>query len=391
MNIVTDSVKDDRLHNVKKADEIHSLVQDLALGIVDTILLPPGSKPGSPEKYGSKPNSPNKRYRKKTSTPASRETPRHKLGKHEDPEEILARALRRESSSSSGSKFKPRPPRSPKKGTARTTCIDKLGDQIVEASLVDRSGSSRTSSGVSRDCSDIDAMSYKLCRDLPKTVELTETETSEDDRFIRKLVPQDIEMPDTSDSDAKINAMIEDMIEGSIVEGEDTKSCASSLAEQLVTKSWIDGQPSTKTGGSSVAEQIIAESILNAAAPSSAETELASDMVKAGIDEAIEVPSEGSSFAEIIVTGSIVKMNPEDAMSDRSSIAENVLVDTLTTGAEKAMSKSPTSSLAEDVIQNLSPMAGNSEPEDTLADDLMEHVLTDIPSDYSSKPGSPKK
>merc|ERR1711881_98497 len=403
MNIVTDTVKDDRIHNVKKADEIHSLVQDLALGIVDTLFIPgsrAGSKPSSPEKAWSRGNSPQKRYRKKTSTPASRETPRQKLGKHEDPEAILARALRRTSSNSSlgGGKFKPKPPTTPKRKN-RITCVDKLANQIVDNNFERKSGSSKTTSGASHNGSDIDAMSYALCRDLPKTVDVSDTTTSADEKLADAVVPRDMEMSPTSDSDALVQHFINGMVETSMVDGEDTRSMASSLAEELVAKSWKAGAVSTKTGESSVAERMIAQSMVDAAAPSSYETELASDLVKETIDGAAvpsshstelasdlvnegmdnaELPSEGSSLAEVMIAES-VHVVLSDSKSERSSIAERIIEQGVQGGTEKALSKSPTSSVAEDIIGNLSPFAGSESPDETLADDILEHVLCGIP------------
>ena len=35
MNIITDTMKDDRLHGVKKSEQVQGLVNDLAIGIVE--------------------------------------------------------------------------------------------------------------------------------------------------------------------------------------------------------------------------------------------------------------------------------------------------------------------------------------------------------------------
>ena len=79
MNIVTDAIKDDRVHNVRKADQIHNLVGDLALGIVDTIL-------GKKDKQNT--------LVRKQKTPRSPQRTKKKLAENTNTsEEMLQKAL----------------------------------------------------------------------------------------------------------------------------------------------------------------------------------------------------------------------------------------------------------------------------------------------------------
>merc|ERR1712167_346240 len=56
--------------------------------------------------------------------------------------------------------------------TATPSGIEKLAEEIIE-NVGRHSGSSRTSSGLSHDGSDVDILSYKLISQLPKKVEIS--------------------------------------------------------------------------------------------------------------------------------------------------------------------------------------------------------------------------
>lgn len=64
-------------------------------------------------------------------------------------------------------------------------------------------------------------------------------------------------------------------------------------------------------------------------------------------------------------------------MSDASSLAEEIVKKGWASGMEKAMSKSPASSIAEDILNNLSPFENGSHCSN-LADDILEHLEQDL-------------
>lgn len=115
-------------------------------------------------------------------------------------------------------------------------------------------------------------------------------------------------------------------------------SAASSLAEFAISKSFVEGNYSKTTSESNMIDQMIKNAALNA----------------------VEIPSTKSSFASFVVGKSMVE-------------GENV-----------ALSKSPVSSVAEDIVKNIDGLRNSDESTaDELAEDILQHVLTDLPSNLN--------
>merc|ERR1739847_35079 len=104
------------------------------------------------------------------------------------------------------------------------------------------------------------------------------------------------------------------------------------------------------------------------------------------VDEGAEqacLPSPGSSLAELMVDKSVIRA-ASDTKSDKSSLAELILDDAeLDKVVSQCMTKSPASSIAEEVVRGLSPLVDtNEDPELDLADDICDRMLKhDVPDE----------
>jgi len=299
------------------------LVGDLALGIVDTILTP-GEKGVS-------------QVGKKKFTKKVRSTPNKKrrLGPEtESSEQLLAKALDKAREAGINKKS--------------LSAIDKLAGDIIENMGKQDSGSSRTSSGLSHDGSDVDILTYKLISQLPKNVEISPRSTSGSEILASKLVPKEYVSMAESSPRSEVENFTENIVEKSVqygAEGAECVSAASSLAEFAISKSFVEGNYSKTTSESNMIEQLINNAAL----------------------DAIEIPSTKSSLASQVVRKSMV------------------------VGEQIALSKSPVSSIAEDIVKNIQEMKNSDESTaDELADDILQHVLTDMPSNLNVKDNNNK-
>jgi len=323
MNIVTDALKDDRVHNVRKADQIHTLVGELALGIVDTIL-----SPASKTNLLNKKNIVGKqKVVKKVRTPVKK-----KRVQGPSSDKLLAKAL-----------DKARLGGQNKSGTITATPsgIEKLAEEIID-NVGRHSGSSRTSSGLSHDGSDVDILSYKLISKLPRNIEISPRSTSGSEILAARLVPNEVSMESSPRSE--VDNFAEKLVEKSCKDGaEDVEfgvSASSSLAEFAISKSFVEGNYSKTTSESNMIDQ----------------------MIKMATLDAVDIQSTKSSLASLVV---------------RKSMFE---------GEEIALSKSPVSSVASDIVRNIEELRNSDmSTADELAEDILQHVLTDLPSNLNVK------
>ena len=147
---------------------------------------------------------------------------------------------------------------------------------------------------------------------------------------------------------SEVENFTENIVEKSVqygAEGAECVSAASSLAEFAISKSFVEGNYSKTTSESNMIEQLIQNAAL----------------------DAIEIPSTKSSLASQVVRKSMV------------------------VGEKIALSKSPVSSIAEDIVKNIQEMKNSDESTaDELADDILQHVLTDLPSNLNVKDNNNK-
>lgn len=133
----------------------------------------------------------------------------------------------------------------------------------------------------------------------------------------------------------------EKLVNETCLEGAEQAECvsaASSLAEFAISKSFVEGNYSKTTSESNMIDQ----------------------MIKMAALDAVEIPSTKSSLASLVVRKSMVE-------------GENV-----------ALSKSPVSSVAEDIVKNIGELRGSDESTaDELAEDILQHVLKDLPSNLN--------
>merc|ERR1712139_120751 len=163
----------------------------------------------------------------------------------------------------------------------KSDAIERLADEIVaELDEPGRSGSSRTSSGLSHDGSDVDLMSYKLVNALPTAIQGSDTSSTGEGEGVlaQQLVPTALEIS-SSEKDSDYEGWVEGMVQ---------KSC-------------VDGQEEVRSARSSIAEQLVQQATTIAETNLSSQTELASDLINGAIANAVELPSTGSSFAQTIV------------------------------------------------------------------------------------------
>lgn len=323
MNIVTDALKDDRVHNVRKADQIHTLVGELALGIVDTIL-----SPASKTNLLNKKNIVGKqKVVKKVRTPVKK-----KRVQGPSSDKLLAKAL-----------DKARLGGQNKSGTITATPsgIEKLAEEIID-NVGRHSGSSRTSSGLSHDGSDVDILSYKLISKLPRNIEISPRSTSGSEILAARLVPNEVSMESSPRSE--VDNFAEKLVEKSCKDGaEDVEfgvSASSSLAEFAISKSFVEGNYSKTTSESNMIDQ----------------------MIKMATLDAVDIQSTKSSLASLVVRKSMIE------------------------GEEIALSKSPVSSVASDIVRNIEELRNSDmSTADELAEDILQHVLRDLPSNLNVK------
>lgn len=127
------------------------------------------------------------------------------------------------------------------------------------------------------------------------------------------------------------------------------------MAEMLVAKSILEGQH-TQTTGSSLGSQVVETAIQQAR---------------------IDDQSMESSFVENMVAKSVAA-GGKSTISTKSSFAEKIVASGWKEGEKQALSKSPNSSLAEDIVRNISPLMSSRSAGSQLADDMLEHVAEDI-------------
>merc|ERR1712048_1494751 len=65
-------------------------------------------------------------------------------------------------------------------------------------------------------------------------------------------------------------------------------------------------------------------------------------------------------------------------LSTKSSFAEKIVAAGFKEGEKQVLSKSPCSSVAEDIVRNLSGIASSKSEASHLAEDLLEHVQDDL-------------
>ena len=150
--IVTAAVKDDRINNVRKQDEIQALVNDLALGIVSNVLDNESKKSA----YSS--SLEGKLYK-------GRQDQIKKIQKDVKPQTssavLLQRALYAKTKNQKDTNHQ----------------ISKLADSIVNGMNEKGSGSSRVSSGRTHgDSSEFELMSKLLVNTVPKVMSVSNTE-----------------------------------------------------------------------------------------------------------------------------------------------------------------------------------------------------------------------
>jgi len=174
---------------------------------------------------------------------------------------------------------------------------------------------------------------------------------------------------------------LDQLVNGSIIDGQmSTKSGASSIAEDLVAQSMKYGMRSTtQTEGSELIENLITASVAQGAANTkSDQSSVAENLIdQAYYDAQQSTVSTGESYVEKMIAKSIID-NIGTTVSTKSSFAEKIVAAGFKTGEEQALSKSPCSSVAEDIVRNLSGIASSRSEASHLAEDLLEHVHDDL-------------
>ena len=185
-------------------------------------------------------------------------------------------------------------------------------------------------------------MSYKLISKLPRNIEISPRSTSGSEILAARLVPNEVSMESSPRSE--VDNFAEKLVEKSCLDGaEDVEfgvSASSSLAEFAISKSFVEGNYSKTTSESNMIDQ----------------------MIKMATLDAVDIQSTKSSLASLVVRKSMVE------------------------GEEIALSKSPVSSVASDIVRNIEELRNSDmSTADELAEDILQHVLTDLPSNLNVK------
>lgn len=420
--IVTAAVKDDRINNVRKQDEIQALVNDLALGIVSNVL-------DNESKRSHYSSSHEGRLFKGQQAQLQKLKGATTNKAQTSSTVLLQRALY---AKTNAQKY-------------TNNQIDRLADSIVNGMQEKDSGSSRISSGKAHgESSEFEALSKVVINTVPKVYTVSNTEDDLEDLIAEKVVPTSgteyqesvsagsqfitdvvgkaIGQGEAQARESDSSALAEITVSRSIAQGQipiSSKSGASDIASELVAQ--LSLEDATKSGKSSLAERLVQAGIDGCAATETSLTDFAESMVTksmlvgqetgtslSGLAEQVIQPSMvtaqdtksgGSSLAEIFVTetfnapseksgaSSIAELiiaegaldAEDDVISAGSSLAELQVAQSMVGGEVKALSKSPTSSLAEDMVKNIDEL----EPTDysqvsSLAGDIIKHTMDDV-------------
>lgn len=198
-----------------------------------------------------------------------------------------------------------------------------------------------------------------------------------------KLIPNRIEelSPRSNSTGTSFGGkLLDQLVHGSIIDGQmSTKSGASSIAEDLVAQSMKYGMRSTtQTEGSELIENLIAASVAQGAANTkSDQSSVAENLINQAYEDAQQsTVSTGESYVEKMIAKSII--DNQTTVSTKSSFAEKIVAAGFKKGEKQALSKSPCSSVAEDIVRNLSGIASSKSEASHLAEDILEHVQDDL-------------
>lgn len=210
--IITKVLKDDVIdNNARKADQIQKLFNDLALGIVETVLEKPERL--APHKSPA--------HKIKTKTPKAQKTPNPpEFEKKKGPTSdiLLEKALNRKSLTESK--------------------LDALSGNIVDRINERKSGSSRIASSNSYSSSDVANMTQGIIDKLPQQYSISPSEQSYEGEIADRVVPVDASPRSNTTGTSLGDQFIKAVVNQSIILGEEeTVSGASSLAEEFVAKS----------------------------------------------------------------------------------------------------------------------------------------------------------
>jgi ribosomal protein L17 len=357
-DIVTKAMKDDIANNnLRKGVQIQGLVNDLALGIVETVLA---------KNDNQKPKS---SHQKKNLTKKKQHNYlMHKPSKPTGPSAdiMLQKALYRQKQVKKQSDKK----------------IDDLAENLVSRINERQSGSSRMDSGRSHE-SEVEKLLKGVHDGLPEALNVTPSPRSGESEMAEGLIPTQVGISPRSNTTGSSfgGKMLDQLVKGSIIDGQmSTKSGASSIAEDLVAQSMKYGiKSSTLTEGSELVENLLDETLIGAAANTkSDQSSVAENLIQQAYDNAQQsTVSTGESYIEKMVAKSIID-NAATTLSTKSSFAEKIVAAGFKEGEKQALSKSPCSSVAEDIVRNLSGIASSKSEASHLAEDLLEHVQDDL-------------
>jgi len=257
--------------------------------------------------------------------------------------------------------------------------LENLAGNIVDRINERQSGSSRIASDNSHSSSEVANMTQGIIDKLPQQYSISPSEQSFEGEIADRVVPVDASPRSNTTNTSLGDQFIKAVVNQSIILGEEeTVSGASSLAEEFVAKSIPYALQSTKTGESSVAEMLVAKSVLQGQFTQTTGSSLGSQVVEEAITQAkIDDQSTESSFVENVVAKSVVA-GGKSTISTKSSFAEKIVASGWKEGEKQALSKSPNSSLAEDIVRNISPLMSSRSAGSQLADDMLEHVKDDL-------------